>query len=204
MLKEYYSRPVAVKAIELTKDNIDDVVNIIKLNRGMAEKVNLDVNGEVAGPGIITAYRGLSIRQDDGSGGWLVCKPGEFIVIGASIYPVNAKLFKEYHADSIGEIDDSYHSFDQLYSHRIELYIALCKKIDKTEHGRVWRSKKHSDDSEYKGWFILGINRDPGSQITYHLPDSRWDDCEFAFLEDKAPTWDQHTPDDVIARIKDL
>lgn len=107
---------------------------------------------------------------------------------------------------------DGYHSFTELYDHRIELFIALChhqKTIYDEFGGRkdfeaVWRSKLHSDGTEYEGWFILGIRKEPGKQITYHLPTERWEDTEFAKTLDRAPEFDGHTSADVIERIKNL
>jgi hypothetical protein len=106
------------------------------------------------------------------------------------------------------EISDGYHTFTQLYDHRITLYIALCKVLATTDFadvGRdcpeVWKSKTHSDGTSWDGWFILGINKEKGKQITYHLPIDRWDKTEFAEILDKAPEYDGHTPEDVLKRL---
>ncbi len=102
-----------------------------------------------------------------------------------------------------GKLSDSYHSFDELYNHRIILYIALCKELE--DEGRiVWRSKKHSDGSEWDGWFILGIHKGLGNQITYHLPISEWNNTEFAQTYKQAPEYDNHTSEDVLKRLKEL
>ncbi len=128
-----------------------------------------------------------------------------------------------------GDMSDGYHSFNELYAHRIELYIALLKKqegIDRICYNarfasqinyktipdyfkylakyttRIWKSKLHSDGSSYDGWFILGINHEAGKQITYHLPLERWNDCDFATELDRAPEYDGHTQADVLQRIK--
>lgn len=108
--------------------------------------------------------------------------------------------------DLTGKISDGYHTFDELYEHRITLFIALCKKylqIDWTPP-EIWRSKIHSDGSIMDGWFILGIHKEIGKQVTYHLPISRWDDCDFTETLDKAPEFDGHTSEDVLARLKAL
>lgn len=97
-------------------------------------------------------------------------------------------------------ISDGYHTFDELYEHRIILYIALCKSMP----SRVWRSKLHSDGSKYEGWFILGINKKKGSQITYHIPLSYWEDTNFSETLDCAPEWDCHTSKDVLFRLRQL
>jgi hypothetical protein len=48
------------------------------------------------------------------------------------------------------------------------------------------------------------MNKNKGSQITYHLPTSKWDECDFAITLDKAPEWDGHTSNDVLERIREL
>lgn len=106
------------------------------------------------------------------------------------------------------DISDGYHTFGELYNHRIALYILLAKTLSSVlaayrKHA-VWRSKKHSDGSELDGWFVLGIYKNEGEQITYHLPISEWDKCEFAETLELAPEWDGHTGDDVLVRLNDM
>ena len=104
-----------------------------------------------------------------------------------------------------GKISDGYHTFDELYEHRITLFIALCKAYDdNTFVGDVWRSKLHSDGTMFDDWFIMGIGRGKGQQITYHLPISKWKETEFAETLENAPEWDGHTPEDVLKRINKL
>lgn len=119
--------------------------------------------------------------------------------------------------EQIGKISDGYHTFDELYEHRITLFIALCRmqtEWDKMGIGcgpiveedaiPVWRTKVHSDGSVWDGWFILGINKESGEQITYHLPISKWGECDFAETLNKAPEWDGHTSADVLERLRQL
>jgi hypothetical protein len=101
-------------------------------------------------------------------------------------------------------VSDGHHTFGELYEHRFALFLALCRTIAKAHPDRVWRAKRHFDGSSYPGWFIMGIHRHVGEQITYHLPLRLWDDAEFAFELDPAPPWDGHTPDDVLARLDRL
>lgn len=98
---------------------------------------------------------------------------------------------------------DGYHTFTELYDHRITLHIALCRQLEFTKH-RVWRSKFHSDGTWMDGWFVLGLNVLPGRQITYHLPVSRWDETGFAEDLPTAPEFDGHTPDNVLERLAKL
>lgn len=114
------------------------------------------------------------------------------------------------HGDDDMQVNDGYHTMDELYDHRISLYISLCKYVIYHEvklHGindRVWRSKVHSDGSVMEGWFILGIGKKKGEQITYHLPLARWDDIEIAQTLEKAPEFDGHSSNDVLARLIEL
>ena len=71
--------------------------------------------------------------------------------------------------NNTNEIADGYHTFGELYEHRIILFIALCRAYseDVTEYKSVpvWRSKLHSDGTIFDGWFIMGINKEKGKQI---------------------------------------
>lgn len=113
------------------------------------------------------------------------------------------KINLEIQNDSVnaGEISDGYHTFNELYEHRIILFIAFCRVIKNRRP--VWKSKAHSDGSVWDGWFILGVNDRPGKQITYHLPIDKWDDCHFMELS-RAPWFDGHTSADVLKRISDF
>jgi hypothetical protein len=105
------------------------------------------------------------------------------------------------------DASDGYHTFKELYDHRITLFIALCDQIagqafDEEDRFSVWRSHRHSDGKKYDGWFIMGIGKENGSQITYHIPEDRWDETGFAETLANAPTWDGHKSEDVIQRLK--
>lgn len=123
--------------------------------------------------------------------------------------------------DEIMDASDGYHTFTELYDHRITLFIALCShhvwchglfvSNREAEHTAkeagikpVWRSKKNGDGSVWDGWFILGIGKEKGEQITYHLPMDRWEETSFAETLDQAPEWDRHTSADVLERLKKL
>lgn len=106
---------------------------------------------------------------------------------------------------------DGYHTFKELYDHRITLFIALCKclhfdenQVEDDGSSCVWKSKKHSDGELTFGgtWFVLGINKEAGRQMTYHLPMSEWDNCSFATELETAPEWDGHSSADVLQRLK--
>jgi hypothetical protein len=50
----------------------------------------------------------------------------------------------------------------------------------------------------------LGLGKEEGKQITYHLPMDKWKDCEFAQTLDQAPEFDFHTPQIVLDRLKEV
>ncbi len=107
-----------------------------------------------------------------------------------------------------GLVSDGYHTFDELYEHRNTLWIELCKLLDRMHsvpgYREVWRTNVHSDNSSIAGWFLLGFRTWYGGQITYHLPISKWEECNFAETLDKAPDFDGHTSQDVLERLKQL
>ncbi len=103
---------------------------------------------------------------------------------------------------------DGYHTFKELYDHRITLYIALTKRIKQTgDDIYVWRSKKHSDGEVCFGTgtqFVLGLHVEKGEQITYHIPIERWNETDFANTLEIAPEYDGHTSQDVLTRLSNL
>jgi hypothetical protein len=102
-------------------------------------------------------------------------------------------------------VSDGYHTFGELYEHRIELFITLCRVLQEIPHMHIWCSKKQSDGQEFEGWFLLGIHRTQGDMITYHLPIKDWERvCEFACVLDIAHPWDGHTSSDVLLRLKQI
>src|SRR5258708_6125355 len=76
----------------------------------------------------------------------------------------------------VGGISDTYHTFDELYTHRVALFIAFCNSQYNRDGYYCWKSKKHHDGSMFAGdWFIAGINQEAERQISYHLPLKYWD-----------------------------
>lgn len=94
-----------------------------------------------------------------------------------------------------GDTSDGYHTFNELYYHRMCLFAALIKQNKDIS----WKSKKHFDGAMYDNFFIVGITT-PTGNATYHYDLKYWDifDCKEL---DNAPEWDGHTPDDVCKRV---
>ncbi|WP_212749491.1 hypothetical protein [Acinetobacter variabilis] len=96
------------------------------------------------------------------------------------------------HTVKIGQLSDGYHSFDELYAHRMNLFAVICRQ----NQAHAWKSKLHHDGSMHEGYFIVGVDT-PAGQFTYHYPIVNWGLFQVREL-DKAPEWDNHTADDVV------
>jgi len=104
------------------------------------------------------------------------------------------------------QVSDGFHTIDELYKHRIVLYMKLCEVLVgyASNKFKIWKSEFHSDGSRFDDWFVLGINEKKGAQITYHLPMTKWKECDFAETLEKAPEWDGHTSNDVLERLSKI
>lgn len=104
----------------------------------------------------------------------------------------------------MSKVSDGYHTFEELYDHRATLFIALCKQLNRVKY-EIWCSTVHSDGTVNPDWFLLGINRERGKQITYHLPIKFWPAVHiFATVLKRAPCWDGHSSQDVLVRLSKL
>ena len=103
--------------------------------------------------------------------------------------------------EEMDSISDGYHTFGELYQHRNSLFIALCRAHPEIPR---WRSKLHLDGTGFEGWFVLGLGKEKGKQISYHLPLSMWEETIFAETLDRASEFDGHKSEDVLKRLKDL
>lgn len=104
-------------------------------------------------------------------------------------------------------VSDGYHTFKELYEHRVVLFVALITALMQQEYHPsnkiCWKSKKHADGTMYDGWFIAGIGLEKWDTLTYHLPISEWDNLYCDTLEN-APEWDGHTSKDVIRLLRNI
>lgn len=98
---------------------------------------------------------------------------------------------------SRGSISDGYHSFDELYFHRMMLFSIICN----TYKDSSWKSWLHSDGTMYEDYFIVGVTT-PEGDYSYHYHKDHWDEFDVKEIE-SAPEWDGHKPED-IGRLKSL
>jgi hypothetical protein len=90
-----------------------------------------------------------------------------------------------------GKISDGYHTFDELYYHRMLLFAVICN----TYTSCAWKSWRHHDGTMYEGYFIVGVTT-PRGDYTYHYHKDYWD----MFVVKELPTaleWDGHQPKDI-------
>lgn len=103
------------------------------------------------------------------------------------------------HIQDRGSLSDGYHTFDELYYHRMMLFSIICN----TYNDKAWKSWKHSDGDNpmYDNMFIVGITT-PEGDYSYHYDSEYWDKFQVKEL-DRAPKWDGHIPED-IRRLESL
>lgn len=86
---------------------------------------------------------------------------------------------------------DGYHTFDELYYHRMILFSYIVNK----NHSVAWKSKLHHDGTMYPNYFIVGIDT-PEGQYSYHYHLDDWEKFFCQELE-HARKWDGHEPKDI-------
>lgn len=123
--------------------------------------------------------------------------------------------------DSIEELSDGTHTFNELYEYRM-LYNAAFfngmvsyNKVEADEKNKsslsytstsvrydVHKSKRHSDGEECfgGGWFVVMAEL-PTGQISNHYEMKYWDLFKIPKKE-KANVWDGHTPQQAAERLK--
>lgn len=93
----------------------------------------------------------------------------------------------------MSKVSDGYHTFEELYEHRVALWLALCK----TDPDNVF-FKKH-----YETWFVV-FWESPVGQMSYHVPEHHWNFCMKHFKHDPNHEWDGHTSRQVLERLVEL
>lgn len=88
-------------------------------------------------------------------------------------------------------ISDKWHTFGDLYYHRMILTLVIMRQ----NKDKAWKSKQHHDGTMFDDSFICGINT-PKGQYSYHYDLEHWELFNIKELE-KAPEYDGHKPEDI-------
>jgi hypothetical protein len=111
---------------------------------------------------------------------------------------------QKFFYDSMGNVSDGYHTFNELYEFRMLYNAALFNELAEKGDSKVHKSYKHSDGELCfgGGWFIVVAYLD-GQQISNHYENKDW---ELFKVEERelADKWDGHTPEDVMQRLRDF
>lgn len=97
-----------------------------------------------------------------------------------------SKTFKIVGSD----ISDGFHTFDELYEHRVLLFINLCMKM------RDFATIGKTDGD----WFVMFLEL-PAGQISYHLHVKYLPLVAPHITADLTKEWDGHDSKDVIDRL---
>jgi len=97
----------------------------------------------------------------------------------------------------ISLISDGYHTFDELYYHRMILFAVICKQNKE----KAWKSKLHSDGTMFPNYFIVGIDT-PDGQYSYHYHEQYWNYFNDIIEMLTAPPWDGHVSNNVNRLLK--
>lgn len=101
--------------------------------------------------------------------------------------------------EDMGEVSDGYHTFNELYAHRVRLFSTLMHAFPK----QSWWSFQHHDGEQWEGWVLAGIDTPEGA-VTYHLPESEIENLPQGTEIEFGKEWDGHTADDVLSRLLTL
>jgi len=97
----------------------------------------------------------------------------------------------EFDVATIGDISDGFHTFNELYEHRMILFAVICNNHKEL----AWKSWKHDDNTMFDDYFIVGITT-PEGDYSYHYHKDNWDKFNVKELK-TAPKWDGHQSSDV-------
>jgi len=99
-----------------------------------------------------------------------------------------------------GDLSDGYHTFTELYAHRIILWINLCLATAGN------RNSSYFVQEHFEGWDLLVMYNSNGDQMSYHVPMSNryLYDKRIKKMNSDQHEFDGHTSSDVIKRLTDI
>ena len=188
MIKNYIKKPLAVKAIQFICDP-QTVVAIKELGKDAIGPITKSVNTFSSPTMSIETADGK--RSNISEGDYIINDQGKIYTRPKSVFESN------YLEGVIGEVSDGYHTFNELYKHRCQLFSIICNM-----HQNIsWKSWLHSDGTMFDDYFIVGITT-PQGDYTYHYHKTEWSRFNVKEIE-RAPEWDGHTAAD-ISRLDSL
>lgn len=112
-----------------------------------------------------------------------------------------AELAEHQRLLAAGEASDGHHTHRELYEYRM-LYNAHAARGWLASGVPVVKSRRHSDGQECfgGGWFVV-VATLPTGQVSNHYRDQHWDLFDVPAV-DLAPTYDGHTPQDGVQRLR--
>ena len=103
--------------------------------------------------------------------------------------------------NDLGELNDGFHTFNELYDYRMLYNAAFFNRLPKE---KVHKSKKHHDGQEcFGGWGFIVMAELPTGQISNHYAMEYWDLFNIPEKE-IADEWDGHTPKEAAERLKNF
>lgn len=90
------------------------------------------------------------------------------------------------------KISDGYHTFEELYYHRMYLFATICH----TYRDKAWKSWIHHDGTMFDGSFIVGVTT-PKGDYSYHYNAEYWHLFDVPIMG-TAPVFDGHKPSDIV------
>lgn len=93
---------------------------------------------------------------------------------------------------STKDISDKWHTFNELYYHRMILFLV----IQRSYPDLAWKSKQHHDGTMFDDSFVVGIET-PKGQYSYHYNLKYWDLFSEVKELERAPEFDGHQPSDI-------
>lgn len=103
-----------------------------------------------------------------------------------------------FNVESLKDVSDGYHTIDELYQHRILLFLLFCKTSPYVSY--------YKEDPNTPDWVILYLYPYPykSFQISYHVPKVYLPEIEKFAVKDPDHVWDGHTSNDVLMRLEEI
>lgn len=196
-MNRYVKKPIAVEAVKWKGFNNHEIEDFA------GDNVKIEVIREGDADNGIPSYIVCSIKTLEGV---MTANVGDYIIKGVNgeFYPCKPDIFEKTYLhkdDTMGNISDGYHTFNELYRYRMLYNAAFFNELAKGDI-KVCKSHRHYDGEECfgGGWFIVMAEL-PTGQISNHYENRYWELFDIPRL-DKAWEWDGHTSDEALRRLE--